>query len=76
MLRSEPSLVLLQAMGGEEGELGLDGMNPGVSVEQVLCLLEQRGLRAQKVFIVSNMRLLMSPSSMGLLLLPLGNVPQ
>ena len=60
---------MVGALGGEELELGFDGANPGVFIERVLGLLEQWGLRPQEVFIPSNMRLLLSPSTMGLLLL-------
>ena len=76
LLSCEPGLVLVKARGGEEFKFGFDRTNPCVGVERVFRLVEGRGLRAQEVFITSNLRLLMSPPSMGLLLLPVGNVPQ
>ena len=75
LLSCEPDLVLVGERGGEEFEFGFDRANPCVGIERVLYLVEGQQLRAQKVFIASNLRLLMSPPSMGLLLLPLDNVP-
>ena len=76
LLSCKMSFVMVGARGGEELELGFDRTNLGVGVERVLRLLEQRGLRPQEVLIAGNMRLLLSPSPMGLLLLSLYKMPQ
>ena len=76
LLGCKPGFIVVGALSGGELELGFNCANPGVCVERVLCLLEQRGLHPQEVLIASNMRLLLSPSPMGLLLLSLHEVPQ
>ena len=68
LLSCEPRLVVVRAWSGEELELGFDRTNPCISVERFLGLLEQRGLRPQKVLISCDMLLLLCSTTMWLLL--------
>jgi hypothetical protein len=51
LLRGETGLGSIRAVSREEGKLGLDDAKPYVGVQQILCLGEQRWLRAQKLLV-------------------------
>src|SRR5688572_4101131 len=71
LLSCKPRLVVVGTWSGKELELGFDRMNPCISVEWFLCLLEQRGLRSQKILIPRDMRLLLCSSTVWRLVLSL-----
>jgi hypothetical protein len=51
LLCGEVSLGFIRAVSREEGKLGLDDAKPHVGVQRILCLGEQRWLRAQKLLV-------------------------
>jgi hypothetical protein len=53
LLSCEECLVLVWAWRGQQCELRLHGMEPCVSIEGLVCLMEQWGLGAEKILIIS-----------------------
>jgi hypothetical protein len=51
LLRGEASLGLIGAVSREEGKLGLNDVEPHVSIQRILCLGEQGRLRAQELLV-------------------------
>jgi hypothetical protein len=49
LLRGEASLGFIRTVSREEGKLGLNGAEPHVGVQRILCLGEQGRLRAQEL---------------------------